>query len=302
MTRRATIAGALAMGCAALPSTAWAAPPALIAAPVSVKAYSMQLQAHEGVSLVSFVRRAMRSIQRHDLSSYTTTFKGKSDLSSASIEGDLGPYGKVDMTFRATGPKRKVLPPGCRGRAPVTRKGVLTGTFTVRIDSNYFRKVTKTSLPAFLATRGTGYSCVPRPRTIPQTPLSLIGSNLRDETAPPAAAGDPFYSVEVRRHDDGRLTQFAFKSIVGPNTSFLLNRSISASAKPGVLTVADDLSSAQTDGISPFFGGSLLFSGPGDEYGTGQAFGALSGSFAARFDSGGPEGPPPGRAFLNRRR
>ena len=170
----------------------------------------------------------------------------------------------------------------------MSRAGVLTGTFAIKLDSNYFQTVTRRTLDAVLATSTAKYTCIHQATPFPTN--SILALTALQPT-------DPLYTLGVGKDADGRVTQSATLSSVDNTTGIILNRSIFASAKSGILTAAPDVTSAQAQGIAPFFGGTLGFSG--DNHGTNDsASGKFSGSFVAKFDSGGPQSFPVGTAVL----
>jgi hypothetical protein len=77
---------------------------------------------------------------------------------SGTIKADLGPFGRIDMTFSA-GTGR--VTPGCQGAALFEHTGTLSGTFHFVSQSSYFKTVDRSSLRAFTATGKKGTSCRP---------------------------------------------------------------------------------------------------------------------------------------------
>lgn len=275
----------------------------LVAGPVPVKAYQMQLtvatagKASAGKPLtlsIMFVRRAGKANQMHF---YTfplaaKDFVASADLSKATLDtgSDLGTFGRIKMTFGNAGKLTSLVPTGCTGGF-ATRSGKLSGAYRLAADRTYFRTIVKTSLPAKLSRSTSG---VPTCTTSPPEQKPTHGITL--------SGGNPQLAlVTAAKPTGGPVTQSVMASEQRAPASLV--HLITATVADTAFTVAADLQTARVEGAAgaPFLGGSLAFRAmelpegvtvptpPGATQQT--VMGTLSGDYTAHFDSIGDRSP-----------
>jgi len=273
-------AGALLL--LALPATAGAVvatPPTLSASLGSVKHYTVDFNATSFGAELDFIRTSHGATQSHALANYSqsgVTYTAASDLSTAQITSSWGSHGKVSMTFTASGPAKKVLPPGCTGRAALSRTGTLSGTLTAKLDKRFFKTFKRTSFKATLSQAGS-FFCGTGGGGFGGPGLSILGAGKVGKL-----------QVSFVRFGKGRVTESASVIQQSAAGNWSLRHTISETAPSSALSIAKDASSATAKGAAPFLSGTLRFRAVGTHTST-SATGTASGSFAAKFDSIGKQ-------------
>lgn len=263
---------ALALGTAAAGA---ATLPTLSATAGRARSYSVFFSASQFGAQLDFVRLAGGASQDHTLSNNGpagVVYSAAADLSSARIISRWGSHGKVSMTFTATGKARRLLPKGCTGRAALSRTGILRGTLAAKMDKRFFKTFKRTRLTATLSESGAFFCGVGGGFGGPG--LSILGAG--------KLGGLQVTFVRAGAH--GKVSESA--SLIQQNlaANWILRHTISETAPASALGIAADASSASGKGVGPFLTGTLLFRAVGP-HGRTNATGAVSGSFAAKFDS-----------------
>lgn len=271
--------------------------------PLKVKKYEMSGQFYssrqdgrDATFTIDFERRNHRSIQSHiysfkefssinSHSGRSVQMKAASDLRSGSLSASLGKYGKLKLHFLNSGRAKSVKPPRfCTGRTGTSRKGTLTGSFTLVADHTYFKTVKAHRFGGFF-TRVPERKC--KVHSVPGGPeagsLSLNGDD-----------GD--LQVFFGKGASGGVSEQVLSSI-HPDPGAYFQHTISTGLPRSSFTAAPDLSSAHVSGGGSFLAGKADFTA--SSHNVAFASGSLSGSMVAKFDSIGTKhirGP----AFLQR--
>lgn len=272
----AAASAATAAAVLAVPALASAASaPTVVAGPFKAKGYSITLTATDGGAADTFgvdaVKTGGGSTQMHSWS-FGAGVKVSVKGGKATIKGSLGKYGRVDATLKAGGPKKGVLPKGCKGTAGTSRSGLVTGKTTLSLDTTFF----KTQKPKRLKGQilvGGDLTCGPtKPDATKGLMLSLPGDGAANSTM-----------VTIAKADDGKVSQMAMNSedqaATAPASVFHM---IMATTGASGLDAAADLTTAKAAGAGPFLSGTLSFEG--EAAGATMASGTASGDFTARFD------------------
>lgn len=259
----------------------------LVAGPLKAKGYTINLTATDagaGDSLsVMAVKKAGRSQQMHlwSFKGVAVSVKG----GKATLKGNLGAFGKINAKVAAGAAARGVIPAGCKGSAGSARKGTLTGTTKLVLDTGFFRTLAPKSLPAQLLTGGK---------------LDCSGGASGGGTTGGKSGGTMLTSsfdgtggqvMVTLMKDGGKVTQQVMRTDAASGALASGLHMITAETGASGLDVASDLSSATAAAASPFLSGSLSFTG--EPAGT-MATGTVGGSFAAKFDSIGTQAIPAG--------
>jgi hypothetical protein len=280
MHARTTACAALAAaGLLALPGVAGAAGGKQVyAGPLKVKGYQMNVMAADGAGgdsvMFLFSKFAGKSTQTHTYSfqkGVSVVVKG----SKATIKGSLGAYGSVNLKLNATKRVGGVVPKGCTGKVGASKSGIAAGKLRLVVDKTYFRTVSakrlKATIPGSANIKcdgegggGTGGK--------PAHGVSLFKS----------LAGDGGGRNVMLNASKGSSGTFEMASVMEQSPQVMVSHTITASAPASALTAADDLSSATLTAAGPFLSGTGRFAG---ELMGGMSMGALTGDFAAKFDS-----------------
>jgi hypothetical protein len=291
ITVRRLLVGVLALGACAIAPTAQAAP-SLNTDAVKVKDYQMTLSvAKSGAaySLTVMMNRTAaggKSSQFHiwsfPLSGKAVKLTGKTFKVDTGTE--LGRYGKVKLTLGQTAVSRSNLP--CFGTLS-TRRGAVTGSVKLSLDSAYFKNVTKRPTKAGIA--GT----LPKPK--PNCGVNQGGANggqsglLTLSAFPAGGALEGGVMVSASKDSKGAVSQSATMMASGteiaPASSVM--HFVSAQVGADGLVAADDLATASMAFASPFLAGNLAFTAMEGTNTPANAFGDLSGSLQVKFDSPG---------------
>jgi len=256
----------------------------LIAGPVTVRDYQMNLYATHGSLTVSLERKAGQATQYHQ---YTfklsaTALKIAPDLSSASLTTGtkLAGFGSIKMNFVQPGKLTSMTE--C-GATYTGRPGQLTGTLRLVLDNTYFKTVVEQAIPAKL-TRGNGTANCGSTSTGKKSGLTLTAMS------PGGGATGPVFDA-TKSPANGVSEMFIVSEQRAPA---IISHSIVAPAGASAFTAASDLTSAHVDGTpgAPFLSGALTFASAtpamaaaGCKTGTGQ----LTGSLIGHFDSIGDQ-------------
>jgi hypothetical protein len=277
MNRCSTLlAATAATALLAAPAGASAAGSTVVAGPLKAKGYDITLTATDNGAADSFgvtaIKTVGQSTQMHSwsfASGVAVSVKG----GKATIKGSLGRYGAINAVVKAGPAGRGAVPKGCTGSAGSARKGTLTGSTKLALDTTFFKTLKPKALKALIVAGGNlkcGSSGQPQ--------SSAKGLMLTHS----AEGADGQMMLTLMKSGD-KVTQMAMRtdtaSATAPAGVFHM---ISATTGASGLDAASDLSSAKAAAAGPFFGGSLSFSG--EAMGT-MATGTLSGDFTAKFDS-----------------
>jgi len=284
----ATMGGVAAL---ALPS-AVAAPkagPSLVTSPFVYKGYNWTLIASKGSLEIFAVKKSGTATQTH-LYAFGSgvSFVAPATLATAKLKANLGAFGTISATFKATTKlASRTLPPPCTGKVKA-RTGALTG-FAFTADTTFFKKVSSRSISATITntaaspTQACGGS---KPGPTPKPPaggLSLIGTNA-------TAGAGAILSIIASKTAAGAVTEAVTvtddRAKTAPGTVI---HSITTPASDSALTVSTDLKSATLTAAGAFLSGSLSFAAQGG-YGSTQV-GQLTGDYTAKFDSIGAQTP-----------
>jgi hypothetical protein len=280
--RTPALAALCAAGLLAAPAAANAAGSTVIAGPLKVKDYTMTVTATDGASDslgVMFNRTAGKANQLHSYS-FSQGVTVKATAKSASIKGNLGRFGKVNLKLAGAGAAKKgVVPKGCTGTAGKSRAGTLRGSFKLVADSTYFKTVSAKSLKGQIVKGGS---------------LKCDGSTGGPETKAPTTLSATLQQPEgmlmfsALKAADGAVTQQAMRmDEAGATAPASIMHMISAPGGAAAFAPSADLSSATGSAVSPFFTGAFSFASD-MAMGT-SAMGKLSGDLVAAFDSIGAQ-------------
>lgn len=282
MHRKSTLCAAVAAtALLAMPAAALADGGTVIAGPIKAKGYSLSLTATDASDslAVTATRTAGGSQQMHSWS--FTGAKVSIKGAKATIKGSLGRFGKLNAKVSTSRKAKGRVPAGCTGTAGSARKGKLTGKSKLVLDSTFFRTVKLKSVKAQIVKSGK-LDCSGGGGTGHPKGLMLMSSL-------DGPAGQLMVTVTK---SGGSVTQTVMRTdaaaTTAPATVFHL---ISARTGASGLAAAADLSTASAPAAGPFLSGTLSFAG--QAMGT-MASGAISGNFAAKFDSIGSQSLPAG--------
>lgn len=285
MTTRNLRTPALAALCAAglltVPAAASAAGSTVVAGPLKVKDYTMTLAATDGSSDslgVMFSRTAGKASQLHSYS-FSQGVTVKATRKSASIKGDLGRYGRIDLKLGGVGAaKRGVVPKGCTGTTGKSRAGTLRGSFKLVADRTYFKTVSAKSLKGQLL-KGGSLKCDGSSGG-PAAKATTLSATLQQP--------EGMLMFTARKAGDGAVTQQATRMDTAAATApASIMHMISAPGGAAAFAPSADLSSATGSAVSPFFRGAFSFAS--DMAMGSSAMGKLGGDLVAAFDSIGAQ-------------
>lgn len=279
MTPRTPLFVAAAVATAALlavPAGASAAGSTITAGPLKAKGYAITLTAMDNGASDNFsvnaTKTAGRSTQMHSWS-FTSGVAVSIKNGKATIKGSLGRYGAIKATIKAGGATKGTVPKGCVGSAGSARKGTLTGTTRLALDTTFFKTLKPKSMKAQILTGAT---------------LDCAGGGKQQQGAKGlmlshTAETDGGSMMLTLMKDADKVTQMAMRTdkaeATAPASVFHM---ITAPTGASGLDAAADLSTATAAAAGPFFSGKLGFAGTAS--GT-MASGTLSGDFTAKFDS-----------------
>jgi hypothetical protein len=197
----------------------------------------------------------------------------------ASIQADLGRYGKLSLKLKGAGAsKRGSIPKGCTGTPGRSRAGTLSGSFKLVADSTYFKTIRAKTLKGQVIKGGTlrcdGSGSAPDERPTTLTASRTDAAGMLMFAAARAAGGS--VTQTATRMDDAAATAPA--SIM---------HMISAPGGASAFAPAAGLGSATGGAVAPFFTGAFAFAAD-TTMGT-TAMGKLSGDLTAAFDSIGAQ-------------
>ena len=275
---------AVAAGALLIPSAASA--DALVSAgPVKVRDYQMTVMASDGKSdslIVMFRRPDGKASQTHMYSfAKGVAVKVSGNLGSATVKGNLGRFGAVNLKLRGAGPVKSYgVPKGCSGKGSKGRAGTLAGSLQLVADSTYFKTVSKKQLKAQAFKTGA-FTC--GGDTGGTGGGGTGGSGDTMLSAFPEAGADTL-TVSATKAADGSVTQQVMRMDDSAATApASIMHHITVPAAASAFTVADGLASATLTGASRFLTGAATFTSEGDA-GT-VASGTLAGNLVAKFDS-----------------
>jgi hypothetical protein len=287
---RRILVGVLALGaCAFAPATASAAP-SLSSDPVSFKDYKLTLSLSKsgGQNTLSVIANRTaaggKAVQTHMWSFPLSNKAVKLTAKGATIKTgtELGRYGSINMTIAAGKPKRTQLP--CFVSAFVQRKGTLTGKLRLSLDGGYFKRVSKSSIPAGISAKF--------PELSPSCGGNGNGGGGQQTGTTQLSANVPGgVMLNAIRDAKGAVTHQATliepTETIAPATSVfhMINAQVGADG----LQAAADSSSASLAFGSPFLVGSLTFTAMEGMATPQFAMGAVAGSLQVAFDSPGAQ-------------
>jgi hypothetical protein len=285
---RRLLIGVLALGaCALAPATASAAP-SLTAGPVPYKSYQLSFTLSKSgakYNLGVMMNRSAaggKSTQLHMWSFPLSAKAVKLTAKGATIKTgkELGRYGSINMTIAAGKPKSTVLP--CFVKAFTQRKGTLAGKLRLTLDGGYFKKVSKSTLPAGIT--ATLPAVKPNCGTGGGNGGGQNAGSLRLFGMEPDGV-----MFTATRDAKGTVNHSAFISETGttiaPASSIM--HMINATAPAAGLEAAADNSTATLAFASPFLAGNLAFTSMEGMNSPQSAMGDLAGSLQIKFDSPG---------------
>lgn len=260
----------------ALPGAAAAAPSVLLSATGGkVRGYSLTATAVGGSAYATLLRTKGTGYEAYSVrADRGVSYRPKRNLSRATLRAALGRYGRLSLTFHATGPAFSgKLSPICRGSAPLLRKGFVTGTYRLRIDARYFRTIRRRSMAATLS-KSTGLVTCTGPVLTAEQPLYTLTTTAR--TASSAV-------LTASRLTDGKVRETV--TAIRQRKGVTLTRTITVTTAGGAFGANAALTAATVRGAGGFMSGKLIYAGhPG---GASQTTGTLRGAFAAKFAVGG---------------
>jgi hypothetical protein len=215
---------------------------------------------------------------------------------SATIVGNLGAYGRIDLTFSARGTKHAPL--GCPGSLRFEHSGPLSGTFHFATQSSYFLTIDKSNFRGYTATVKRGVSCrAPGGQLAPQTDLNVFS---RANPATPATTRQ--IGFDVARDRKGHIAEFF--SIIEPRSGrqspTILHSIYSSNLPASAFINLPDVSSAQATASGMFMSGTLTYTSK-KRITPHRTTGSVTGSIVAHFDGLPPvmlPAPPATYAFL----
>jgi hypothetical protein len=265
-----------------------------------VRGYDLQVRAvtaDRSASLtVMLTRRSGTSAQRHvfvfDSARRRPRFTVARALRSTRLRADLGPWGRIDVTFAGAGAVRSVAsrpsgagldgasllderrgPVRCTGAGARERSAQVTGVLRLTLDDTYFGTITRRRLGAGTMVRQPARTC-PAPRSPRVTRLVQQGG---DWTVVAERGASVLQDVQRQtlRRAPGR-TGGARGDVA------ILDEVLEAGIAPSAFTVAPDGSSATVAAAGPFLTGSLGYA----PIAAGVPVGDVRGDYAVRFDGG----------------
>lgn len=282
MNRTSLLCTALALsGALAVPASALA-DSTLVAGPVKVKGYDLNLTATDGATdalSVMASKRSGSSTQMHmwSFKGVNVSIKG----AKATIKGSLGRLGQIDAKVLAGAKQTAKAPAGCTGSAGSARSGKLTGKTKLALDTGFFRTVAPKSMKAQILGAGGKLSCAGTPGAATKG-LILTSS---------AETPDGQLMVSVSKVGSAVTQQVMRMDPDAATAPASVMHMISAQTGASGLQAAGDLSSASAPAAGPFLAGTLGFAGEG--MGT-MATGTLTSALTAKFDSIGAQTLPAG--------
>lgn len=255
---RAAVAGTLSAALLA-PAAAPAADRIVMAGPLKVRDYELNVVGIGNVLSVAFSRTAGASTQQH---AYAFTSGAK--VTPRAIKADLGRYGAIAL--KLSGAKRGTgsVPPGCTGKPGATKKGTFTGSLRFVSDTGAFGTVTSKRLPGKVSDMGT------------------VNCDAAD------AAADAERKLMLMLQNGAAMTMLQ-ATATGQSVTVLDDRATTApasvthriDASGAGLEASADLATASVPGLAPFLTGAGAYEGMALDIGS---FGTLTGSLTAKFD------------------
>jgi hypothetical protein len=296
--RKILLLAVVVLAAAAFPSSGAAAPRTsalLVAGPVKVRAYRMYFIAtprakHAAANLIVLFRRESGAeVQEH----YYGFSRGVSvhiaaDGRSASIRGDFGIYGHVNLDFSPGGQGTK-LPAGCNGATVDQHAGILAkpNGLSLATRSSYFGVVSRSSLPASITIVRGGLGCKPK-QSQPTHGVTQLGVTV-------AQPGQGITSFTASHTAKGYISEdvLVIHSPLAPKAPVILDSIVASGLPASDFTFLSDLSSAHANGSGPFLNGSLDFTRTIAAL-PHFAIGTVAGNLTAHFDGLGDVRPAAG--------
>lgn len=222
---------------------------------------------------------SVATTKKKGMQSHSWSFSEGINVTSTSIRGSLGKYGRVNLRLRnaKTLTKRK-LSKGCTGKIGKSRYGQLTGTFSLKADSNFFKTIKSKRLTAMVIGANSKIKC---------TGTGTGDAGGGDGTG----VGNTGPMLTLHRTDDAGSLFFR----ATPSDQMAMITEPAEKTKPASVThmatgVGTGLilqgGGAQVPGLKQFITGSGTFTGLPGSSGPVIA-GVLSGNLAVPFDSFG---------------
>ena len=278
-------AGLAAVGLSLLIPAGASADAFVSAGPVKVRDYQMTVSAFDGKtdSLSVMMRRADGKASQMHMFTFSTGINVTvaKNLGAATVKGSLGRYGAVNLKLRGPGALKSYgVPAGCTGKPSKGRAGTLAGAFKLVADTTYFKTVASKSLKAQVFKSGA-IECGTDGSGNGGGGGATGGMSLSSFVT---ATDGGMTSLSVSKDAKGAVSQNVMRMEPAPATApARIIRMISAPSAASTFTAAGDLSSASVTASSRFLTGAATFASE-NVFDT-TAMGALSGSYAAKFDS-----------------
>ncbi len=278
-------AGLAAVGVSLLIPAGASADAFVSAGPVKVRDYQMTVSAVDGKadSMSVMLRRADGKASQMHMFSFSTgvTVTVAKNLAGATIKGSLGRYGAVNLKLRGPGALKSLgVPAGCTGKPSKGRPGTLAGQFKLVADNTYFKTIAPKSLKAQVLKSGA-IDCGGGDGGNGGGGGATGGMSLSSFLS---ESGGGMTSFSVSKDAKGAVSQSVTRMEPAEATApARILRWISAPSAASTFTAAGDLSSASVTASSRFLTGTATFASE-NVFDT-TAMGALSGSYAAKFDS-----------------
>ena len=288
------LAAAVATGLLAAPAGALAKGTA-VAGPFKAKGYTLNITAtdaaSDSLSVMAYKKKgATQQMHMWTFEKPNVTVKG----STAKLKGSFGTYGSINATIRAPKKVKGKVPAGCKGTPGSARSGRMSGKTNLVLDTTFFRTVKPKSIPGQIVKAGK---------------LDCSGTNGGNGDGGGGGGSNGLMLTSTVDGPEGMLMLSASRtgsSVIQSVTRMDAEKAgasvmhlISGTTGPAGLDAAADLSSATAKAAGGYLTGALSFTG--EPMGT-MSSGALSGDFAALFDSIGTQRLPEGNdAILMRR-
>lgn len=222
--------------------------------------------------MIMLSKASKKSMQTHNYS-----FSTGMTVTSTSIKGSLGKYGKLNLRLSGAKTTTGKLPKGCTGTVGKTRVGTLTGTFQLKADTNYFKTIKATKLTGAASGSGTKLNC------------SGAGSNDEgDASGDGNATSGPMLMLSGQT-PQGPLFFQATPSHQTASVTEDAQKTAPASISHAVTAVGTGLivqpAGAQVPALGTVFGGSGTFTATGGSTAGPFVPGVVTGNLVAKFDS-----------------
>jgi hypothetical protein len=246
--------------------------------------------------------------QSYGFSGFAATYSANAKHTHATLSANLGAYGSVSLTFKATKLAKVVTIkcPGSNKKAKIDKGvelGTATGSLKFNSQTSYFGTVSGHKskfaellpLSSFLATRAEGdpvasaatstgiLSCVP-PLTGKITYLTLPAQGATGLSA----STNTFFAARLGNDTILSASDDNVSLTGGPITNRSISTAVLGSAGEGLYSFSPKLSSATAKAAGPFLSGATSYHETTPCSNTSDVtYGSTSGAITAKFNSGG---------------